>query len=211
MKSLKDMRLYCFSPGPFLKGRDPEEMVRAQIRGGADVIQLREKKLGKRDKLVMGSMVQRVTKEMGALFVVNDDLDLALILNADGLHLGQEDIPIREARPFFKKIIGVSTHSLEQARQAIDEGADYIGVGPVFATGSKENPDPVVGTELVRKVASFSPIPLVAIGGITLANVRQVAEAGGRCAAVISDILTAQDIEERARQIRAVLTASDFS
>ena len=209
MKSLADMRLYCFSPGPFLKGRDPEELVRAQIRGGADVVQLREKKLGKRDKLAMGRVVKRVTREMGALFIVNDDLDLALILDADGLHLGQEDIPIREARPFFPGIIGVSTHSLEQARQAVDDGADYIGVGPVFATGSKENPDPVVGPELVRKVAAFSPIPLVAIGGITLENAGLVAAAGGRCAAVISDILAAEDIEERARQIRAVLTAQD--
>ena len=206
LKRMHDVHLYCFSPGGFAKGRDPREVVQAQIRGGADVIQLREKNASKRQKLEMGRMIRLVTHEMGALFIVNDDLDLAMILDADGLHLGQDDLPISAARPYLKdKIIGVSTHSLDQAQKAIEDGADYIGIGPVFATLTKKNPDPVVGPDLAGKVISLSPIPVVAIGGITLANVDQVVQAGGRCAAVVTDILNADDIKDRARRIKRQL------
>ncbi len=106
------------------------------------------------------------------------------------------------------KIIGVSTHSLEQARAAIEAGADYLGVGPVFPTSTKENPDPTVGVDLVRRVSEISQVPLVAIGGIGLNNADKVAEAGGRCVAVVSDILNAEDIESRARAIRTIMEAA---
>jgi len=121
MKSLQDVRLYCFSPGDFLMGRDPIETVTAQIKGGADVIQLREKNLPKREALELGLAIRDLAKQTGVLFIVNDELDLALILEADGVHLGQDDIPIKCARPLLKdKIIGISTHSLDQAQEAID-------------------------------------------------------------------------------------------
>jgi thiamine-phosphate pyrophosphorylase len=183
-------------------------LIRLQIRGGADVIQLREKNRSKREKLELGFMIRRITQEEDALFIVNDDLDLALILEADGLHLGQTDIPIRYARPYLpNKIIGVSTHSLEQAEEAIRDGADYIGVGPIFPTSTKENPDKVVGPGLITRIAAFSPIPIVAIGGITLENVGEVIQAGGTCAAVVSDILNAENIESQSRLFKARLSS----
>lgn len=206
MKPFFDIRLYCFSPGQFLKGRDPVEIVMAQIRGGADVIQLREKQMSKKARLELGERLRDVTRREAIPFIVNDDVDIALILDADGVHLGQDDIPIRAARPLMRdKIIGVSTHSLEQAIEAISAGADYIGVGPIFETATKRDRDPLVGLELLRRIKDICPIPYVAIGGIGKDNIASVTEAGCHRAAVISDILLAPDIEDRCRQLRGIL------
>jgi thiamine-phosphate pyrophosphorylase len=205
--ALAGVHLYCFTPGVFLRGRDPMTLVAAQIEGGADVMQLREKEMGKRARLELGHKLRALTRREGVLFIVNDDVDLALILDADGVHLGQGDIPIQTARPLMKeKIIGVSTHSLEQMKEAVAAGADYVGVGPIFETVTKEDREPTVGLELLRKVREACPIPYVAIGGITKGNVRSVAEAGCSRAAVISDILTAPDIAQRCRDIKRFLS-----
>ena len=207
MKSADDIHLYCFTPGPFSKGRDPLAVVEAEICGGADVIQLREKQMSKRDRLELGMKVRELTRSHGVMFIVNDDVDLALILEADGVHLGQDDIPIQFARPLMgEKIIGVSTHSLEQVREAVDAGADYIGFGPIFGTNTKEDTEPVVGVELLSKVKDICPIPYVAIGGITRENLVEVMEAGCNRVAIISDILTANNIEEKCREIKRQLT-----
>lgn len=203
MKSLEDVRLYCFSPGDFLMGRDPIEMVAAQIKGGADVIQLREKDLPKRETLELGLAIRNLAKQEGVLFIVNDDLDLALILDADGIHLGQDDIPIRYARPIMKdKIIGISTHSLGQAQEAIDNGADYIGIGPVFKTETKIKADPVVGIDLILKVKKLSPVSVIAIGGIGENNIDLLVDRGIKQVAIISDILCSKDIEAKTRALK---------
>jgi len=206
MKSLDKIKLYCFSPGKFLKDRDPVELISAQIRGGTDVIQLREKEMSKRDRLELGLKIRELTRQEGVLFIVNDDVDLALILDADGVHLGQDDIPIRFARPLMKdKIIGVSTHSLNQAEEAVASGADYIGVGPVFETATKEDREDLVGLNLLPKIKDICPIPYVAIGGIGKDNIASLAKAGCHRAAVISDIMLAPDIEQRCRMIKKLL------
>ena len=206
LKSLEDVRLYCFSPGDLLMGRDPIEMIAAQIRGGADVIQLREKNMSKRQALVLGLAIRELTAQEGALFMVNDDLDLALILEADGVHLGQDDIPIQYARPLLKdKIIGISTHSLDQARKAIDNGADYIGIGPAFKTETKIKTDPVVGVDLILEVQELSSVPVIAIGGIGERNVDLLVNKGIRRVAIISDILSSKDIEARTRALKEKL------
>jgi thiamine-phosphate pyrophosphorylase len=206
LKSLADVRLYCFTPGQFLKGRDPVEIVMAQIRGGADVIQLREKEMSKKGRLELGEKIRDLTRQEGVLFIVNDDVDLALILDADGVHLGQDDIPIKAARPLMKdKIIGVSTHSLEQVREAISSGADYIGVGPIFETVTKNDREALVGLDLLRRIKDFCPIPYIAIGGIGKDNIASVTAAGCHSAAVISDILLAPDIADRCRMLRGIL------
>jgi len=186
----KEDILYCFTPGPFKRDRDPIEMVEAQLRGGADVIQLREKEMSKREKINFGIRVRDLVKRYNRLFIVNDDLDIALILDADGLHLGQDDIPIRYARKWFKKIIGISTHSIPQAEEAIRAGADYIGIGPIFSTYTKER---------------LSAIPFVAIGGITEDNLSDIIDTGCRRVAIISDILTASDIELKTKRIKQIL------
>jgi thiamine-phosphate pyrophosphorylase len=206
LKSLEDVRLYCFSPGDLLMGRDPIEMIAAQIRGGADVIQLREKNMSKRQALVLGLAIRELTAQEGALFMVNDDLDLALILEADGVHLGQDDIPIQYARPLLKdKIIGISTHSLDQARKAIDSGADYIGIGPAFKTETKIKTDPVVGVDLILEVQELSSVPVIAIGGIGERNIDLLVNKGIRRVAIISDILSSKDIEARTRALKEKL------
>jgi thiamine-phosphate pyrophosphorylase len=207
LKSLEEVRLYCFSPGRFLKGRDPVEVVEAQIMGGADVIQLREKGMSKRYKLDLGLKLRDVTKRNGTLFIVNDDIDLALILDADGVHLGQDDIPIQFARPIMQdKIVGVSTHSLKQLKEAVKSGADYIGIGPVFETITKEDKEKTVGLDLISKARELCPIPYVAIGGIGKDNIKSLVEVGCHRAAVISDIMLAPDIEEQCKVLREILS-----
>lgn len=205
-KSLEGVRLYCFSPGDFLMGRDPIEIVAAQIRGGADVIQLREKNMPKGKALELGLAIRDMARQEGVLFIVNDDLDLALILDADGVHLGQDDIPIEYARPFLKdKLIGISTHSLSQAREAIESGADYIGVGPVFKTETKTSVDPVVGIDLVLQAKTLSATPVIAIGGIREANIGSLINSGINRVAIISDILSSNDIEAKTRALKEKL------
>ena len=203
MKLLEKMRLYCFSPGKFLRDRDPLEVVSAQIRGGADVIQLREKEMPKRERLDLGVKIREMTRDKDVLFIVNDDVDIALILDADGVHLGQEDIPIRYARPLMKdKIIGISTHSLDQVNKAVEGGADYIGVGPIFETATKEDREELVGTDLLLKTRDICQIPYVAIGGIGKDNIESLLKTGCNRAAIISDILLAPDVEKQCKFLK---------
>ena len=204
--SLHAAKLYCFTPGIFLNDMDPVEVVAAQIRGGADIIQLREKEKRRKARLELGMRIRELTRDEGVLFIVNDDIDLAMILDADGVHLGQDDIPIRYARPLMQdRLIGISTHNLEQAEEAIVSGADYIGVGPVFETATKPDRDQTVGIEFLRKIKEICPIPYVAIGGIGLDNITEVVAAGCRKVAVISDIMLSHDIEKRCRMLKKIL------
>jgi thiamine-phosphate pyrophosphorylase len=206
MNPFENVRLYCFTAGGLLHGRDPVELVAAQIRGGADVIQLREKYMSKREKLYLGLQVRELTKREGVLFIVNDDLDLALILKADGVHLGQDDVPIDYARDVAgDMLIGVSTHNKPQIEAAVAAGADYIGIGPIFETGTKKDHEPVVGLDFLTEIGSQCPIPWVAIGGIGLDRIDSVISAGGRTVAVISDILLADDVEARCRAVKGRL------
>lgn len=206
MPSIDDMRLYCFTAGSLLKGRDPVALAAAQIAGGADVIQLREKHMGKREKLELGLELRHLTRREGVLFIVNDDLDLAVILDADGVHLGQDDIPIQYARGLAgDMIIGVSTHNKAQAAAAAASGADYIGIGPVFETGTKQDHEPVIGLGVLGEIGAACPVPWVAIGGIGLNQIDSVLSTGCRAVAVISDILLAEDVEGRCREVRGRL------
>ena len=147
----------------------------------------------------------------GVTFVVNDRPDVAVLAGASGVHVGQDDLEVEQARALVGKqnCVGVSTHNIEQFRKAIATSADYIAVGPVFATASKVNPDPVIGTEFIRRVRTLTSKPIVAIGGITLETAASVLEAGADCVAVISDILRAPDLAKRARQYLGLLGAAN--
>ncbi len=203
------VRLYCFSPGSLCRDKDPVSIVEAEIKGGADVIQLREKGKSKRYILELGFKIRELTQKHNILFIVNDDIDIALILDADGVHLGQDDIPIEYARLLMKdKLIGISTHSMKQVEDAIKEGADYIGFGPIFETNTKNKREKIVGVKLLEKLKYICSIPYVAIGGIGINNIEHIVNAGCRRVAVISDIICATDIEERCRQIKRVLLNS---
>lgn len=160
-------------------------MVRRALEGGVDVIQLRAKQMADRELVEIARELRRLTAESECLFLVNDRVDIARLANADGVHLGQEDLPVREARRILgpEPIIGVSTHSLEQALGAVREGADYLGVGPVFPSGTKSFAE-FPGLEFVGQAAARIAIPWFAIGGIDGGNVEQVIAAGGERIAV---------------------------
>jgi thiamine-phosphate pyrophosphorylase len=142
----------------------------------------------------------------GITFIVNDRPDVAAIANASGVHVGQDDLGVAATRTLVgEQIIGISTHNFEQFEKAAASMADYIAVGPIFATSSKANPDPVVGTDLIRRVRALTSKPIVAIGGIKLENAAEVIDAGADSVAVISDILGASDRGRRAKQYLALL------
>ncbi len=175
-------------------GRRLDELLDAVLAGGCRLVQLREKTMPPARLLPLAQALRRRCREAGALFIVNDRVDLALAVEADGAHVGQDDLPAREARRLLPPpmILGVSTHNPDQARRARDDGADYVAVGSMFPTGSKIGVE-LVGPELVRRVRADILVPLVAIGGITRDNVGQVIEAGADAVAVISAIGTARD------------------
>ncbi len=164
------------------------EIVAQLLAGGARLIQLRDKEANAKELLDAARACLQLTRAAGAVLIINDRVDVALAANADGVHLGQNDLAIEEARELLgpDKIIGVSTHSLEQFHLAFETSADYLAVGPVFTTTTKENPDPVVGLELVREARALTDRPLVAIGGITLERAPAVVAAGADCVAVIA-------------------------
>lgn len=182
----------------------------ALLRAGVKVIQYRHKEAFRRAQWEECCALARRARERGGCFFVNDRADIAKACGADGVHLGQDDLPPEKARLFAgeEMYIGYSTHTLEQAKRALLLPVDYIAVGPVFATATKKNPDPVVGLDLVRRVRSLTDKPLVAIGGITMENASAVLEAGANAVAVIRDLLAAQDIEARAAEFLAALNQS---
>ncbi|KAB2961290.1 MAG: thiamine phosphate synthase [Candidatus Methylomirabilis oxygeniifera] len=166
------------------------------IDGGATMIQLRDKAAGPRQLLSDARRIARLCRERGVRFIVNDRLDLALAADADGVHLGQDDLPPHAARAVLgtNKVLGVSTHSLEQALEAAEQGADYLGIGPIFATGTKATGYEPRGCDIIRQLRARIDLPLIAIGGIALSNVGEAMAAGATGVAVISAIVGADDI-----------------
>ena len=188
-----------------LSGLSHAEQVARLGAGGAAIVQLREKHLSPREFYDEAERALRVARELGVRLIINDRADIALALGADGVHLGQDDLQPEAARRLLgeEAIIGFSTHSLEQAREAASLRVDYIAIGPIFNTSSKENPDPPVGLDGLSRVRqAVGSIPLVAIGGITRDNARAVLEAGADAVAVISALLAHPDeIKERTRDL----------
>ncbi|MBI1976658.1 MAG: thiamine phosphate synthase [Candidatus Omnitrophica bacterium] len=199
-------RLYVILDRKSQKGRSFLETAELAINGGADVIQLRDKEAATREFIKEGTSLRELTRRRGVLLIVNDRVEAAAALNADGVHLGQDDLPIEAARKILGhgKIIGKSTHSLEQALEAEREGADYIGVGPVFATPTKPL-YPAVGLGLVSEVSRRIKIPFVAIGGVGLENIRQVLDSGAVNIAVVRSVVGAEDIEQSARELKKII------
>lgn len=175
-----------------LSGLSHAEQVTRFIEGGATLVQLREKHLSPREFYQEAEAALRVARERGVRLIINDRSDIALALGADGVHLGQDDLPPEAARELLgpTAIIGFSTHNIDQAIAAARLPVDYIAIGPIFTTSSKENPDPIVGIKGLRLVREqASQMPIVAIGGINDENVRSVLEAGADAVAVISTLL----------------------
>jgi thiamine-phosphate pyrophosphorylase len=185
-----------------LAGLTHAEQVERLAAGGATLVQLRDKHAAPREFFEQARRAVEVARALGVRLVINDRLDIALAVGADGVHLGQDDLPVERARELLGagRILGYSTHNVRQALAADSAPADYIAIGPVFQTRTKENPDPVVGPELIRELKSRLTKPLVGIGGITLDRAPAVIAAGADSVAVISDLYAGGDIAARTRQ-----------
>jgi thiamine-phosphate pyrophosphorylase len=177
---------------------------------GVRLIQLRDKRGSPREVFTQARELAQALQLQSVRFIVNDRPDIAAIAGASGVHVGQQDLPVEDARRIVgsSQWVGVSTHNTEQLREAIATSADYIAVGPVFPTTSKANPDPVVGLELVRETRKLTQKPLVAIGGITLANAAEVFAAGADSIAVIRDLIAAPDPAQRVAEFLQIAEAA---
>ena len=203
---LQNCRLYGFIDVAYLGERDPQLVTRQLIAGGVDIIQVRAKEFSHDQRIELGLAVIGVAMPHRVPVIINDDIVAARVVGADGVHLGQEDfaaIPAndRAAQLAEFPIVGISTHSLDQAVKAEADGASYIGVGPIYPTNTKPGVR-AVGLELIKQVATKIRVPFFAIGGINHANLGAVREAGASRVAVVSAILTAPDVTAAAREIR---------
>lgn len=202
--------LYGITAEPFSRGRSNIEIVAEMIRQGIKIIQYREKEKSLLDQYRQCLTIREMTRRAGVLFIINDHADLALAVKADGVHVGQDDLPVPVVRKLVGEdmIIGLSTHLPAQAEAAITAGADYIGVGPVFATATKRDVVSPVGLEYVEYVARRIPLPFVAIGGIKEHNIAQVQTRGANCFALVTEIVAAEDIGQKIRSLREALRKS---
>ena len=192
--------LYAILDRSVARGRELPELLEAVLAGGGRLVQLREKTMPLAELLPLAQRLVRRCREVGATLIVNDRADLALAVGAHGLHVGQDDLPARNARALLAPgmILGVSTHDPEQARQAVRDGADYVAVGSIFPTSTKAGFQ-LVGPDLIRRVRPDVPVPLVGIGGITAENAPAVLAAGADAVAVISALCAASDPEAATR------------
>lgn len=211
MKLLSECRLYTFIDSAFLHGRAPADLAQQLCEGGSDLIQLRAKNIAIDEVRRMAREILPVTRIAGVRLVINDHVAVALELSADACHLGQEDFfegghqHVAELRAGkAAPLIGISTHSPQDAARAVAAGADYLGVGPVFPTGTKPDAQAVT-LDYVRWAAQHISIPWFAIGGINLSNLDQVLDAGARGVCAVSAILNAPNVAEACRAFRARL------
>jgi len=205
-------RLYVILDATLLNN-SPHDCARELAAAGVRLLQYRDKTASARDLLATSRELVSSLNSHGASLVVNDRPDVAVLAGAAGVHVGQEDLEPQQARAVVgeKMWIGASTHNLEQFRRAAATSADYIAIGPIFATTSKANPDPVVGLELICQVRHLTEKPIVAIGGITLERAASVIEAGADSVAVIRDVMCAAKPGERARRFLDILGAANHA
>jgi thiamine-phosphate pyrophosphorylase len=198
--------LYVIIDIAFLKGRNVADVAAQVIRGGATTIQLRDKERTTRDFLNSALELRHICSEHNILFIVNDSLEVTLASDADGLHIGQDDLPFDTARRLLPidKILGCSASTIDEAKKARAEGADYLGIGAIYPTTSKDTAG-TIGTDTLRDIRRAVDLPLVAIGGINQNNLKAVMKAGADAAAVISAVMGADDIEKATRQLAQII------
>ena len=200
--------LYCLTGSEFSRGRSNRDVVQMMLTAGAKVIQYREKEMFAGDKYRECLEIREMTRQAGVCFIVNDDIDIAMLVAADGVHIGQDDLPLQQVRQLVgeRMLIGLSTHSRQQALDAVQSGADYIGAGPVFATATKTNAATAIGLDGLQEIAAAVNVPVVAIGGIREGNVAEVLHRGADCVAIISDIVGADDVAAKVRNIQKIIS-----
>ncbi|HBT96798.1 MAG TPA: thiamine phosphate synthase [Desulfobulbaceae bacterium] len=208
MKPALPEGIYGITGEKFSRGRSIIEVARAMTAGGCRIIQYREKRPDKTfaEMLHECRAIRQLTREAGVIFIVNDYPGLAMLADADGVHVGQDDFPPAEVRRLLgpDKLIGLSTHSPEQERAARQSGADYIGAGPVFATQTKSDVCDAVGFSYLDYVAENSPLPFVAIGGIKEGNIGEVLAHGAKTIALVTEIVSSDDIAATVRRLRGM-------
>ncbi|MBE6519810.1 MAG: thiamine phosphate synthase [Candidatus Methanomethylophilaceae archaeon] len=196
--------LYVITDAKLSRGLSEAETARLAYEGGADVVQLRMKGADGKAMLEQAELIRGYADEYSRFFIVNDRVDVAMLSGADGVHLGQSDIPVARARELMGEsaIIGASASTLEQARKAEEDGADYIGVGAVFKTATKPDANQGVGLDAVFAISHEVKIPVVAIGGINRGNIQDVIRAGADAAAVVSAVVAQEDVKAAAHELR---------
>lgn len=205
---IENWNLYVITDEQLGRGRPHLELAREAIAGGAEVIQLRDKNASGKKLYEIGLGIRQLTREKKVTFIVNDRVDLAMLVDADGVHIGQTDLPTRAVRRLIgpDKILGVSAASLSEAIQAEADGADYLGVGPIFeARGTKSDAGNPLGLEILQHIKKNCHLPIIAIGGINRENVADVIQAGADAVAIISAIISAENVSESARQIKSII------
>ncbi|MFI3262990.1 MAG: thiamine phosphate synthase [Rikenellaceae bacterium] len=193
---MENFGLYVIITKPTLSYKEIAEIC---VEKGVKMLQLREKHLNDKELLEVAREIVAITKGTETNFIVNDRVDIALLSDADGVHLGQDDLSIEDARKILgnDKIIGLSTHSIAQAKEALTFKPDYIGFGPIYATPTKEIADPVVGTQLLNEVMKFADVPVVAIGGIDETNIETVINAGAKNVCAVRFLMSTSELASR--------------
>lgn len=211
LAGLLEADIYGITAEEYSLGRSNIEVVAGMIGAGIRVIQYREKEKKPRQKYLECVKIREMTARAGVTFIVNDHPDLALLVGADGVHLGQDDLPPERVRELAgeEMIIGLSTHSPAQALEAAGLGVDYIGVGPIFATGTKKDVCDPVGLEYLDYVVKNIKLPFVAIGGIKEHNIAGVSRRGASCIALVTEIVGSEDLGAKVRALRAVLSGKE--
>jgi thiamine-phosphate pyrophosphorylase len=201
--------IYCITASRFSLGRSNIEVVRQMLDAGIKVIQYREPDFSMLQKYHECIAIRNLTAHYGACFIINDDVHLAMAVASDGVHVGQDDLPVEKVRDLvgIKMIIGLSTHSPEQADKAVATGvADYIGVGPLFQTFTKKDVISAVGLGFLDYVVAHHKVPFVAIGGIKENNVLDIVRHGAKCVCLVTEIVGAVDIGAKIRAVREQIT-----
>jgi len=203
MHTAEEIRgVYVITDAVLRPDRSHVEIARAAVQGGSRVIQLRDKEASDSELIPIAREIRRITAEAGAIFIVNDRIEVALASDADGLHIGQEDMPVADARKRWpERLLGVSVGSPEEAVTAERDGADHLGVGPIYSTSTKLDAGAATGLELIGRIRQVCRLPMVAIGGIGLSNIAEVARAGAESATMISAIVCADDMVAATRAL----------
>ncbi len=207
MKQRIDYSLYVVTDSQLSRGRSHHQVIDAAIRGGATMVQYREKSATTRQMIDEALELRDLCRAHGVPFIVNDRVDVALAVDADGVHVGQDDMPASLARKLIgrDKILGVSAENVDQARAAIADGADYVGAGAIFTTATKADANKPIEIAGLLKIARACTIPMVGIGGINASNAASVIRAGAAGIAVVSAIVGADDVERAARELRKIV------
>lgn len=208
---LSKVQLYVIADKKICGERNIEEIVSQAIDGGAQMIQYRDKESDDGNFYKIASKLNTICRERDVPFIINDRVEIAHKLDADGVHLGQEDLPIKKAREIlgFERIIGKSAETIQKAKEAEEEGADYVGIGPIFDTLSKEIKSPI-GLDIVQEAKESLKIPFFLIGGINLNNLDSVVQAGGKKIAVISALVLSDDVRQSAMKLMEKLRSSTY-